>query len=90
MVGWCRSGYLRLVVRSLERLRCIDMKEFSYRNIWISLALVLPLGAVATALFRDSEEAREVIKLMLVVVGVLVLHALDRRELRQREEDKAR
>jgi multidrug transporter EmrE-like cation transporter len=62
------------------------MKDLSVRNIWISLGLVMAPAVVAMALLRHSEEGREVVKLLMVVVGVLILHVLDRRELRRKGE----
>lgn len=62
------------------------MKDLSIRNIWISLGLVMVPAAVAMFLLRHSQEGREVVQLLMVVVSVLILHVLDRRELRRKGE----
>ena len=63
------------------------MNDLSYRNIWISVGLVMPFAAVGLVLLRDAPEAKEVLGLLTVVIAVLLLHVLDRRELRRQEDD---
>ncbi|HEX8688971.1 MAG TPA: hypothetical protein VF729_01880 [Solirubrobacterales bacterium] len=63
------------------------MNDLGYRNIWISLGLVMPFLAVGLVLLRDEPEAKEVVGLLALVAAVLLLHVLDRRELREQEDD---
>ena len=62
------------------------MGDLSPRNIWISLAVGWGIAAAGALVFRSSEEAMSLVMLLSFAVGITLLHALDRRELRKRGE----
>jgi hypothetical protein len=60
----------------------------SYRNIWISLGISTAIALVGALLFRNVGAApMQATAMVSVVVGILVLHALDGRELQDDERD---
>ena len=63
------------------------MSDLSYRNIWISLAIVMPIGAIGLIVLRGDQQAKGLLVLAAVFFAVFLRHALDRRELRRNEED---
>jgi multidrug transporter EmrE-like cation transporter len=63
------------------------MDDLSYGNIWKSLGVSMVFVAIGFIVFRHSEEARGVVALLCLVLAVAVLHVLDRRELRRKNED---
>lgn len=64
------------------------MKDLSFRNIWIALAVAMLILIVGAVLFYDDGQApMSVVASLGMVVGIAVLHILDRRELRQRGEE---
>jgi hypothetical protein len=60
-----------------------DMDELSYRNIWVSLAIILPIGAVGIFLLRHHDQARGVFEFVAMMCGILLLHVLDHREMQR-------
>lgn len=60
------------------------MEDLSYDNIWKSLRITLAIIAIGMFLVRDSEEARGIVGFVGVILGILLLQALDRRELRRK------
>lgn len=63
------------------------MTELSFRNVWISLAVILPIGCVGLFILRNDQQAKGMLVLALIVCGVVLRHLLDGREMRRREED---
>ena len=74
-------------LRPVHRLRYIDMDEISFRNVWVSLAVMLPIAAVGLFLLRDDPEAKGWLTLGIVVFGVNLRHFLDRHEFDEPEDD---
>jgi hypothetical protein len=62
------------------------MDDLSYDNIWKSLRVTLVVIAVGMFLVRESEEARGIVGFAGTIFGLLLLQALDRRELRRNAE----
>jgi multidrug transporter EmrE-like cation transporter len=60
------------------------MDDLSYRNIWISLGVGLTFVAIGMFVFRDSEEAAGIVAMLCFVLAIMLLQALDRRELRRK------
>ena len=60
------------------------MNDLGFRNIWISLAVVLIPLAVPMALVRFSDETRAIILGAAYLVSMIIFKALDHRELRRR------
>jgi len=56
------------------------MNEISFRNMWISIAVVLPIGAVGLFLLRDYPVAKGWLGLALIVASIALRHYLDRHE----------
>jgi hypothetical protein len=71
----------------MHRLRYIDMNDLGYRNVWVSLAITIPIGAVGLFLLRNDPQAKGFLVLIGLFCSILLRHALDNRELRKREED---
>lgn len=66
------------------------MTDLSFRNIWYAAAVSMAIIVVGSILFYDDGQAPiSVVACLSIVLGIAVLHILDRRELRQRGEDKA-
>lgn len=63
------------------------MSDLGYRNIWISLAIVMPFGAVGLFVLRDDQQAKGMLVLVAVFCAVFLRHVLDGRELRRKHED---
>ncbi len=59
----------------------------SYRNIWISVGVAMAIAIAGAVLFRDVAPAVQATGLVSVVVGIILLHALDGRELQDDERD---
>ena len=55
-------------------------EEISFRNVWISLAIMLPIGGVGLFLLRDNPEAKGMMALVLLFVTIALRHFLDRHE----------
>jgi uncharacterized membrane protein YfcA len=62
------------------------MSDISFRNVWVSLAVTLPIGAVGLFLLRDDQEAKGMFVFALMVCGIALRHFLDRHELRKPED----
>jgi len=62
------------------------MEEFSYRNIWICLAVTLPPGAIGLYVLRYDQDAKGTMVLGLLVFGCILCHFLNARELRERKK----
>jgi hypothetical protein len=60
------------------------MNGLGFRNIWISLAVMLVPLAVLTILAPFSEEARAIIAGTVYIGSMVLLNVLDHRELRRR------
>jgi hypothetical protein len=58
--------------------------EGYYRDIWISLAIVLPIGAIGLLLLRTDPTAKGFLVLMLVVAASFIRGHIYERELRRR------
>lgn len=58
----------------------------SYRNIWKSLGITLLVTTVGMLLARHSEQAMGFIGFAGVILGLLLLHALDWHDSRGRKE----
>jgi hypothetical protein len=65
----------------MHRLRYVDMNDISFRNVWVSLAIMLPIGAVGLVLLRNDPVAKGWLTLGLLVCGIALRHFLDRHEL---------
>jgi hypothetical protein len=63
------------------------MGDISFRNVWISLAVILPVGVVGLFLLRDNPEAKGWMTLGLLVVGINLRHFLDRHEFDESKDD---
>jgi hypothetical protein len=70
----------------VHRLRYNDMSEISFRNVWVSLAVMLPIGAVGLFLLRNDPDAKGWLSLGLLVCTIALRHFLDRHELRDPKE----
>jgi len=71
----------------MHRLRYIAVDDLSYDNIWKSLGITMATITVGMVLVRHSEEARGVVGFVGVIFGILLLQALDRREIRRNAGD---
>ena len=71
----------------MHRLRYIDMNEISFRNVWISLAIIVPIGGAGMFVLRDDPDAKGMLVFVLIATGIALRHYLDRHELRDHEED---
>jgi hypothetical protein len=60
------------------------MTDLGFRNIWISLAVVMVPVGVLMALVRFSDDVREAILVATFVLTMIVFKTLDHRELRRR------
>lgn len=67
----------------MQRLHCMNMEGY-YRDIWLSLAIVLPIGMFGLFLFRDDPTAKGFLVLGLIVAGSLIRGHVYERELRRR------
>jgi len=65
------------------------MGNASFRNVWVSLAIMLPIGVVGLFLLRDHPEAKGWLVLGLLVCLIALRHHLDRHEFQEPEDDKA-
>lgn len=63
------------------------MDDISFRNVWVSLAVILPIGVVGLFLLRDNPEAKGWMTLGLIVFGINLRHFLDRHEHWESEDD---
>lgn len=64
------------------------MDHLSYRNIWVSAGIATAILAIGGILLRDvSEAAMGAVALLALVGGIVILHILDDRELRQGKSD---
>lgn len=63
------------------------MNDVSFRNVWVSLAIMLPIGAVGLFVLRDHPEAKGMLELVLLFCTIGLRHFLDRHELREPEDD---
>lgn len=79
------AGFLGL--RPLHRLRCMSMGEISFRNVWVSLAIMLPIGAIGAFLLRDHPDARGMLGFGLLFCTIALRHFLDRHEFDGPDED---
>ncbi len=59
----------------------------SYRNIWISFGISMAIAIAGAVLFRHVAPAMQATGLASLVIGIIVLHALDGRELQDDERD---
>lgn len=60
----------------------------SYRNIWISAGIAMTIIVAGSLLLRNAGEAPVgAMALVGMVTGIVVLHVLDARELRQGKSD---
>jgi hypothetical protein len=66
----------------------MDMNDVGYRDIWLSLAIVCPIGAVGLFLLRNDPQAKGMLVFVLLCFGVFLRHRLYARELRKRERAK--
>lgn len=73
--------------RPMHRLRYVDMNDIGNRDIWLSAAIVLPIGAVGLFLLRNDPEAKGMLVFAAIFFGVVLRHKFYARELRKREED---
>jgi multidrug transporter EmrE-like cation transporter len=62
----------------------MEMDELSYGNIWKAVAVAVAVDVVGMFLLRHSDEGRQAIAVLGLVVGIVVLHILDHRELRRK------
>lgn len=62
------------------------MDGLSFRNVWVSLAITLPIAAVGLFFLRDNPDAKGWLVLALVFLGTSLRHFLDRHELREPED----
>lgn len=62
----------------------MDMNDVGYRDIWLSLAIVFPIGAVGLFLLRDDPHAKGMMVFVLLYFGVFLRHKFYARELRKR------
>lgn len=73
--------------RPTHRLRYVDMNDIGNRDIWLSAAIVLPIGAVGLFLLRNYPQAKGMLVLIGIFCAVFLRHKFYNRELRKREED---
>jgi len=66
----------------------MDMNDVGYRDIWLSLAIVFPIGAVGLFLLRDDPQAKGMMVFVLLYFDVFLRHKFYARELRKREGAK--
>jgi hypothetical protein len=71
----------------MHRLRYVNMNDIGSRDIWLSLAIVLPIGAVGLFFLRNDPQAKGMLVFVLLFFGVFLRHRFYARELRKREED---
>jgi uncharacterized membrane protein YfcA len=62
------------------------MNELSFRSVWISLAVMLPIGGVGLFVLRNNQQAKGMLVLGLLVCAIALRHFLDRHELREPED----
>ncbi|HET8863988.1 MAG TPA: hypothetical protein VFM94_12165 [Solirubrobacterales bacterium] len=60
------------------------MTDVGYRDIWLSLAIVFPIGAVGLFLLRNDPQAKGMMVFVLLYFGVFLRHKFYARELRKR------
>jgi hypothetical protein len=60
------------------------MNELGYRNIWITLAIIIPVGAIGLYILRYDQQAKGMMVFALLVLGGILCHTLDAREMRRR------
>ena len=65
----------------------MTMDEISFRNVWVSLAVMLPIGAIGAFALRDHPEARGMLGLGLLFCAIALRHFLDRHEFDERRDD---
>ena len=65
----------------------MSMGEISFRNVWVSLAIMLPIGAIGAFVLRDHPEARGMLGFGLLFCTIALRHFLDRHEFDEPEED---
>lgn len=63
------------------------MSELSFRNVWVSLAVVVPIAAVGMFVLRDDPEAKGMLVFGLIMGGIALRHYLDRHELDERADE---
>lgn len=63
------------------------MNEISFRNVWVSLAITMPIGAIGIFVLRNDQEAKGMFVFALIIAGIALRHYLDRHELDGHEED---
>jgi hypothetical protein len=57
------------------------MDKVSFRNVWVSLAIMLPFGTAGLFIFRNHPEAKGMLELVLLFCVIGLRHFLDRHEL---------
>jgi multidrug transporter EmrE-like cation transporter len=63
------------------------MNEISFRNVWVSLAIMLPIGFVGLFLLREHPEAKGWLVLGIIAAGIALRHYLDRHEFDGPQDD---
>jgi hypothetical protein len=63
------------------------MNDVGYRDIWLSLAILVPIGAVGLFLLRNDPQAKGMLVFVGIFCAVFLRHKIYNRELRKREED---
>jgi uncharacterized membrane protein YfcA len=61
------------------------MNDLSFRSVWISLAIMLPIGGVGLFILRDDPQAKGMLVLVLLVCTIALRHFFDRHEFRDQE-----
>jgi hypothetical protein len=62
------------------------MSDIGNRDIWLSLAIVLPISGVGLFLLRNDPQAKGMLVFIAIFCAVFLRHKFSNRELRKREE----
>jgi len=60
--------------------------DIGNRDIWLSLAITVPIGAIGLFLLRDDPQAKRILVFVGIFCAVFLRHKFYARELRKREE----
>jgi multidrug transporter EmrE-like cation transporter len=64
------------------------MADGDYRDIWISLAVSMPILILGILLFKDNPSAKGVVFAVTLIGGIVLRNVIESREMRRREKDR--